>query len=66
MVRPSERFSMNYIVKVWLMNEQGKCTTNYYEIDELTKAILYAEERAKLAKDAGYDFDVLIYEVTSY
>lgn len=57
---------MNYIVKVWLMDEQGKCTTNYYEIDELTKAILYAEERAKLAKEAGYEFDVLIYEKTSY
>ncbi len=57
---------MNYIVKVWLMDEQGKCTTNYYEIDELTEAILYAEKRAKWAKEAKYEFDVLIYEKTSY
>lgn len=56
---------MNYIVKVWVLKDYSP-VTEYIEKDELIEAQEYADKRAAEAKEAGFEFDVAIYELTNF
>lgn len=57
---------MEYVVRVWLMMNALKVETYYHEVDDLTEAIAYADRKAKMAQEAGVDYDISIYERTAY
>ena len=53
---------MNYIVRVW----REHCETAYHEFMDREDAVGFADQEAKRFREAGCEFDVMIYEITRY
>ncbi len=56
---------MNFIIRVWIVKDR-KPTVEYIEEPDLDEAQAYADYIASDAKIHGWEYDVTIYEITSY
>lgn len=56
---------MKYIIRVWIVKDR-KPKVEYIEESDLAEAQAYADYIAEDAKAHGYEYDVTIYEITSY
>ena len=55
---------MKYIVRAW-KNKDGKSKNDFWEFETQEEAKDFAEWKAKKLKEHGYEFDVMIYELTN-